>query len=91
MPQISVSLELRVSGMTQDERWLEKYNEVKNFIEANKRNPSKHCDEERGKYLNWIKHNKKLSNSGEMKAEREELFERLLSLCEGYKRVNQWQ
>ena len=27
--------------MTQDERWLDKYNEVKLFIETNKRNPSK--------------------------------------------------
>jgi hypothetical protein len=29
-------------GMTQDERWVAKYNEVVEFIEANHRNPSKH-------------------------------------------------
>ena len=45
--------------MTQDERCLEKYNELVTFIESNKRNPSKHSDEERGKYLNWLKHNRK--------------------------------
>ena len=53
--------------MTQDERWLAKYNEVKSFIEINHRNPSKHDAEERGKYLNWLKHNKKLMNAGELK------------------------
>jgi len=37
--------------MTQDEKWLLKYNEVVAFIENNKRNPSKHDDEERGLYL----------------------------------------
>ena len=33
----------------------ERYEEVKDFIKVNKRNPSKHDEEERGKYLNWIK------------------------------------
>ncbi len=77
--------------MTQEERWLEKYNEVKSFIETNHRNPSKHNPEERYKYCNWIKHNKKLLNSGEMKIERVGFFKRLLSLCEKYKRINQYQ
>lgn len=77
--------------MTQDERWLQKYDEVKDFIVTNKRNPSKHNPEERFKYYNWLKHNRQLFNSGEMKQERVELFERLLSLCEEYKRVNQYQ
>lgn len=77
--------------MTQDERWLEKYNEVKEFIETNQRNPSKHSDEERGRYLNWLKHNKKLYNSGELKGERMEKFKELLELSEKYKRVNQWK
>lgn len=77
--------------MTQDEKWLEKYNEVKEFIEKNHRNPSKHDEEERGKYLNWLKHNKKLLNSGEMKQERTEQFNELLKLSEKYKHVNQYQ
>ena len=33
--------------MTQDERWLARYNEVKDFIETNHRNPSKYYDEEK--------------------------------------------
>ena len=56
--------------MTQDQLWLNKYEEVVPFIETNKRNPSKHDDEERGRFLNWIKHNRKLYAAGEMKEER---------------------
>ena len=77
--------------MTQDERWLIRYNEVKTFIEKNHRNPSKHDDEERGLYHNWIKHNRKLYAAGELKPDRVEFFEKLLALCEKYKRVNQYQ
>ena len=58
--------------MTQEERWQKRYDEVKNFIDANKRNPSKHDEEERGKYLNWIKANRKALNAGKMKPERVE-------------------
>ncbi len=53
--------------MTQDALWLKKYQEVKAFIETNHRNPSRHNPEERFKYCNWLKHNKKLLNAGEMK------------------------
>ena len=42
--------------MTQDELWFNKYQEIVAFIEKNKRNPSKYNDEERGRYLNWLKH-----------------------------------
>lgn len=77
--------------MIQDERWLEKYNEVVAFIKTNKRNPSKHSDEERGRYLNWLKHNRKLYSAGLLKENRVVLFESLLEMCEKYKRVNQWK
>ena len=77
--------------MTQDELWNSKYQEIIMFIETNKRNPLKHNPEERYKYCNWIKHNKKLLNAGEMKQERVEMFKKLLELGEKYKRVNQWQ
>lgn len=56
--------------MTQDEKWMAKYNEVKTFIEANKRNPSKYDDTERGLYCNWIRHNRKLLKSGQLKEDR---------------------
>ena len=76
--------------MTQDERWLEKYNEVKDVIETNKRNPSKHRIEEH-LMLNFIKHNRKLLNKGEMKPERVAKFNELLALGETFRHVNQYQ
>ena len=80
-----------MASMTQDELWHQKYQEVVTFIETNKRNPSKHSDEERGKYLNWVKHNRKVYAAGEMKDERKEAFQKLLNLCEQYRRINQYQ
>ena len=77
--------------MTQDEKWLLKYNEVVAFIENNKRNPSKHDDVERGLYLNWIKHNRKLFAAGELKPDRVEKFKELLALMEENKCKNQYQ
>ena len=76
--------------MTQDERWLARYNEVKTFIETNHRNPSKHRIEEHD-MLNWLKANRKTLNAGNMKLERLEMFRRLLSLMEEYKRKNQYE
>ena len=75
--------------MRQDERWLARYNELKTFIETNKRNPSKHRMEEHD-MLNWLKANRKLMNAGKMKPERIKMFEELLTLIEQYKRVNQY-
>ena len=76
--------------MTQDERWLNRYNEVMEFIETNKRNPSKHRIEEHD-MLNWIKANRKALNAGKMKVERVEKFRKLLELMEKYKRKNQYE
>ena len=76
--------------MTQDERWMAKYNEVVMFIETNKRNPSKYVDEERG-LRNWVKQQKKLMNAGALEGQRLEMFNELLALGEKYKRVNQYQ
>ena len=76
--------------MTQDERWMVRYNEVKAFIEGNKRRPSKYTPEERNAW-NWLRQTQKLYGSGELKAERGEMFEKLLALCEEYRRVNQYQ
>ena len=75
--------------MTQDERWMIHYNEVKEFIETNKRNPTKYVDSERG-LRNWVKQQKKLMNAGALKAERVEPFQQLLGLIEKYKRLNQY-
>lgn len=77
--------------MTQDEAWMTKYNEIVAFLEREHRNPSKHNPEERGRYLNWLKHNRKLYAAGEMKEDRVEKFEKLMELSEKYKRVNQYR
>lgn len=76
--------------MTQDEKWLIRYNEVKDFIESNHRNPSKHFVENRN-LLSWIKQQRKLMNAGTLKPERIEPFKRLLELIEENKRVNQYK
>ena len=76
--------------MTQDERWMTKYNEVVEFIESNHRNPSRHRIEEHD-MLNWLKANRKVLNAGKMKAERTEKFRKLLELTEQYKRKNQYE
>ena len=76
--------------MTQNERWMTKYNEVVEFIETNHHNPSRHRIEEHD-MLNWLKANRKRMNAGEMKAERVEKFKELLALMEQYKRKNQYE
>ena len=76
--------------MTQDERWLARYKEVKSFIEANKRNPSKYVPEERG-MVNWCKQQRKLINAGSLISDRVALFEKLQELAEKFRRVNQWE
>ena len=75
--------------MDQETRWLMRYNEVKRFIEENKRNPSKHRIEEHD-MLNWVKHNRKVMNAGALKEERMERFKELMALSEKYKRKNQY-
>ena len=76
--------------MTQDEKWEKRYQEVKTFIENNKRNPSKHRIEEHD-HLNWCKANRKVLNAGKMKPERVEKFRKLLELTEQYRRKNQYE
>lgn len=76
--------------MTQKERWEVKYSEVMDFMVSNHRNPSRHNIEDH-LALNWIKHNRKLMNAGELKPDRVERFKELLKLSEQYKRKNQYQ
>jgi len=81
---------IRNNGMTQDERWIKRYEEVMAFIESNHRNPSKHRIEEHD-MLNWVKANRKALNAGKLKPERVEAFKRLLAMSEQYRRKNQWE
>ena len=76
--------------MTQEERWMVRYNEVKNFIKTNKRNPSKYRDEEK-LMVHFLKRGRKQMNAEELKEPRLGLFKELLELSEKYKRKNQYQ
>ena len=76
--------------MTQDEKWLTRYNEIKAFIEKNHRNPSKYYPEER-LMVHFLKRGRKLINAGELKEPRLSLFKELLALAEENKHVNQYQ
>lgn len=76
--------------MTQDERWMEKYNEVVEFINTNHRNPSRHRIEDHD-YLNWLKANRKKMNASELQEPRLSKFKELLALVEDNKRKNQYQ
>ena len=75
--------------MDQETRWLNRYNEVMEFMVKEHRKPSKYYPEEKLMF-HFIHHNKKLYNARTLKAERVEAFEKLLALCEEYKRVNQY-
>ncbi len=81
---------IKVSTMTQEERWKAKYDEIMAFMAENHRRPSKYNMEERNNW-NWMRHQQKLMGKGEMKGERVELFRQLLEVGERYKRVNQWK
>ena len=76
--------------MTQDERWLANWKVVIDFMTVNKRRPSKFVDEERG-MRNWWKHQQKLVNAGELRPERQVLFNQLLELGEKYRHKNQYE
>lgn len=76
--------------MTQDEKWMIKYEGVIDFIETNKKNPSKHRLEEHN-MLSWIKQQRKLLNAGKLKQDRVGKFNELIQLIEQYKRINQYQ
>lgn len=76
--------------MTQDEKWISRYNEVKEYIEVNHRNPSRHFVENRN-LLSWVKQQRKLINASALKQDRVEAFKKLMELWEENKRVNQWK
>ena len=73
--------------MTQDERWLVRYIEVKGFIEREHRNPSKYYDEEK-LMVHFLKRGRKLMNAGELQEPRLGMFKELLELSEKYRRKN---
>ena len=76
--------------MTQDERWLARYKEVKSFIEVNHRNPSKFAPEEK-LMVHFLKRCRKLMNAEELKEPRRSMFKHLLEMVEENKHVNQYK
>ena len=76
--------------MTQDERWQKRYNEVVDYIETNKRNPSKYVAEER-RMVHFLKRGRKMLNAGELAEPRFSQFLELLELSNRYKHINQWK
>ena len=76
--------------MDQESRWKLRYEEVREFILENKRNPSKYRIEEHD-MLNWLKANRKALNAGKMKPERVEPFKKLMALMKLYRRKNQYE
>ena len=59
--------------MTQDERWLAKYKDVRAFIETNHRNPFKYYDGEK-LMVHFLKWSRKPMNAGELKEDRITMF-----------------
>ena len=76
--------------MTQEEKWIQRYKEVMEFIETNHRNPSKHFVENRN-LLSWVKQQRKLMNAGTLKPDRVEAFKKLMEIWEENKHINQYQ
>lgn len=76
--------------MTQEEKWRKNYQEVAEYMDTYHRNPSKHRVEDH-LMLNWMKHQRKLMNKGELKPERVAAFKQLLAKSDRLKRVNQWE
>lgn len=76
--------------MTQEERWQKRYEEVVDFIEANKRNPSKYVAEER-LMVHFLKRGRKMMNAGKLAEPRFSQFLILLELSNRYKHINQWK
>ena len=76
--------------MTQDDRWMARYQDVKDFIEANHRNPSKYKAEEK-LMVHFLKRGRKLINANELQEPRLSKFKELLNLSEQYRRKNQYE
>ena len=72
--------------MTQEEKWRKNYKEVAEYMDTYHRNRV-----EDHLMLNWMKHQRKLMNKGELKPERVAAFKRLLAKSDKLKRVNQWE
>lgn len=62
---------------------------MKEFIERERRNPSRHRIEEHD-MLNWVKANRKAMNAGKLQEPRLSKFKELMTVMEECKRKNQY-
>lgn len=76
--------------MTQNEVWDAHLQEIKEFVEKNKRRPSKYRKEEL-RMVYWIKYCKKLINQDRMNEARKEKFLRLMEYVNKFQRKNQYE
>lgn len=76
--------------MKQDELWDKHCQEIIDFINTNKRRPSKYRPEEL-KMVYWLKYCRKQINQGRLSDERKEKFAQLMSVANKYQRKNQYQ
>ncbi len=65
--------------MTQDERWEQQYNALKNFIETHQRRPSKYEPKEKLAH-HWWRHNLKLYTKGNFPSTASKSSNHLLNL-----------
>lgn len=75
--------------MTQDERWLQQYERMMEFMKTNHRRPSKHRVEEHG-MLNWFKSTKKQIAKGGYPKDRLKKFAKLMATADKFRRLNQY-
>lgn len=72
-----------------NQRWLRKWNAFMEFMEQNRRRPSKYDEEERVLW-NWCKHNRRLMRGGLLAADRVEHMNKLIEVAKKYQRINQY-
>lgn len=75
--------------MKNDISWDLHYNDIMQFMETQKRRPSKHYAEELPMF-NWFKHQKKLMAKGKLKPERMERLKQMIDFAKPLVRINQY-
>lgn len=70
-------------------KWLDNYNQLKQYIELHRHLPDKKKVDNRG-LLNWWKYNKRLIKQGKLDAERTALLQELSAMRELQKKPPLW-
>ena len=76
-------------SISQEERWEQNLEAVRQFVEEKKCIPSKHRVEDH-RMLNWLKYNRKLITQGKLSPERQKKFEQLLTMAADFRKLNQY-